>query len=149
MIDKIIPILTKDKKQILIWTIISLLIAGNLLVPMLNSLLPAIPQLTSLILAKVATTLFLISIGLFASLLILHKKIKAEPNFSRYVYSIKDQCWINPGNITDRICPICKLDKIMSPLYIKDDHWCCPKNKHGCFGKPMIFGTNAPIYNKY
>jgi hypothetical protein len=149
MIDKIIPILTKDKKLIITWTVISALIAGNWLAPVLDTLLPAIPQLTRLILAKVATTLMLISIGLFLSIFIILKKLNKEPDFSKYVHSPKDQCWINPDNETDRICPRCKLDNIMSPLYVDDNHWCCPKTEHGCFGSGVIFGTKTPIYNRY
>jgi len=138
MFDKIIHLWLKDKKQITIWSIILGLIGIVMsLSPsnILNILIQAIGQLATPILVKIIISLLLFGIGLLLSLIFLYKKIKAKPDFSKYIHSVDEQCWINPNNPDDRICPTCKLEDILSPSHRSNNRWCCPKREHGHFGE--------------
>lgn len=135
MLDKIIPLWLKDKKQKTIWFIISPLIGAALFLRPSNILIQTIGQLATPILVKIIISLLLLGIGLLLSLILLYKKIKAKPDFSKYIHSVDEQCWINPNNPDDRICPTCKLEDILSQLHRSNTRWCCPKQEHGHFGE--------------
>jgi len=129
MLNNIVSTLTKDKKLIIVWSIVSCLIGVNWLVPVLSILLRAIPELTNLMLARIIATLLFLSIGLFASLIILHKKIKLKPDFSKYIHSPEEGCWLNPDDPEDRICSVCKIEDIKTPLEHFSNYWHCPIHK--------------------
>ncbi len=117
MIDKIIPLWLKERSHQSIWLLISFLIIGCWSLPATHSLIQTIPQLTNPIMAKITITLFLLSLGLMASLGILHRK----PN-------LKDYEIINPPGFmkhrkTGRYyCHPCLFSKqIASPLSVMSE----------------------------
>lgn len=138
MFDNIIPLWLKDKKQKTVWFLTSFLIGICLLLAETNPLIQAIGQLLTPILVKITISLFLLGIGLLSSLIFLHKKIKAKPDFSKYIHSPEEQCWINPNDLDDRICPTCKIEEILSPLSKSGSRWRCAKKEHGRFGKETV-----------
>lgn len=138
MFDKIIPLWLKDKKQKTIWFLISSLIVGCWILAETNPLIQAIGQLLTPILVKITISLFLLGTGLLSSLIALHRKIKAKPDFSKYIHSTEEQCWINPNDLNDRICPTCKLEGMLSPLSKSSSRWRCAKKEHGRFGKETV-----------
>lgn len=144
MFDKIIPLWLKDKKQKTIWFIISSLMIGTVLfLPPSNILIQAIGQLATPILVKIIISLLLVGIGLLLSLILHYKKNKAKPDFSKYIHSVDDQCWINLNNPDDRICSTCKLEDILSQLHRSNNRWRCPKQEHGHFGELRPCGVSS------
>ncbi len=137
MLDNIIPLWSKNRSTITIWAVISSLIVGCWLLDEANLLIQAIGQLLTPILVKITISLFLLGIGLLSSLILLHKKVKAKPDFSKYIHSPEEQCWLNPNDPNDRICPTCKLEDVLSPLSKSNSRWRCAKKEHGLFGKEL------------
>ena len=138
MIENLIQLWSKNRSTITIWSVVSSLTLGCWFLDETNLLIQAIGQLITPILVKIIISLFLLSIGLGSSLFLLHKKIKTKPDFSKYIHSPEEQCWINPNDINDRICPTCKLDGILSPLSKSNSRWRCAKKEHGHFGKEIV-----------
>ena len=113
MIDKIIPLWLKDRFQQSIWLLISCLILGNWLLADSNILIQAIGQILTPILGKVTITLFLLSIGLTASLISLSRKLRSKPNLDDYDY-IEDPGFYIHKKTKDKYCGNCidKHDKL-------------------------------------
>lgn len=138
MFEKLIPLWLKERSHQSIWLLISFLIVGCWSLSSTNILVQDIGQLLTPILVKITISLFLLNIGLGSSLYLLHKKIKTKPDFSKYIHSPEEQCWINPNNTDDRICPTCKLEGVLSPLSKSNSRWRCAKKEHGHFGKEIV-----------
>lgn len=113
MIDKIIPLWLKDKFHQSVWFLISSLIAGNWLLSDSNILIQAIGPILTPILVKIAITLFLLSIGLLASLTSLSRKLYSKPNLDDYDY-IEDPGYYVHKRTKDKYCGNCidKHDKL-------------------------------------
>ena len=138
---KIIELWTKHRTRLTIATVLSILIPTTLSLE--AKLLPL--SLAELIgvawLAKIIPTLLISAIGLSMILLSyihsLRKQIESRPDFSKYIHSPEEQCWLNPSDPNDRICPTCKLEHVLSPLSKSNSRWRCAKKEHGLFGKEL------------
>ncbi len=86
MIAKIIKLWSENKPIITIWTAISSLLAVCWSLDETNLLLQAIGQLVTPILVKIILTLFLLGIGLIASIIVLYLKLRAKPKIKDYDY---------------------------------------------------------------
>jgi hypothetical protein len=86
MIDKIIPLLLKDRFHQATWLLISFLILGSWLLSESNVLIQAISQILTPILVKITLSLLLLCIGLIASLITLYFKLQVKPNLTEYNY---------------------------------------------------------------
>ena len=113
MIDKFIPLLLRDRFHQATWLLISCLILGSWLLSDSNILIQAIGQLPTPIMGKIIITLFLLSIGLIASLIALFRKLCAKPNLDDYEY-IEDPGFYIHKKTKGKYCGNCvdKHDKL-------------------------------------
>ena len=110
---KIITLWLKDRFHLSLWLLISLLISFNWLLSDSNTLIQAIGEILTPILAKIASTLLLLSLGLTASLIVLSRKFHTKPNLKDYDY-IEDPGYYVHKMTKDKYCGNCidKHDKL-------------------------------------
>lgn len=118
MFDKIIPLWLKDRTQLSIWIAVSSLISLNWFLSESNILIQAISQLLTSLLVKITVSLFLLSIGLIASLISISLKNHAEPKIDDYNF-IDPPGYYTHKKKRGRYCQYCLLTKpyIESPLH--------------------------------
>jgi len=113
MIDKIIPLFLKERFHQATWLLISFLILGSWLLSDSNILIQTVRQLPTPIMGKIIISLFLLSIGLIASLMAIFRKLSAKPNLDDYEY-IEDPGFYIHKKTKDKYCGNCvdKHDKL-------------------------------------
>lgn len=126
MIDKIIPLWLKDRKYLTIWLPISFLISLNWLLSESNILIQTISQLLTPLLVKITLSLFLLSIGLIASLIVLYLKHYAKPKIGDYNFINLPGYYSHKKN-GGEFCQYCLLTEpyIESPLHINANELKC------------------------
>jgi hypothetical protein len=113
LIWKIIPLWLKDRFHLTIWFLILCLILYNWLQSDLSPLIQAVEQISEPILAKIALTLLLLAVGLFASLIALSRKLHTKPNLKDYDY-IENPGYYVHKTTKEKYCGNCidKHDKL-------------------------------------
>ena len=84
MISKILGTYLKDRKLLIIWLIVAGIISSNWLFSWSDNFFQLFPQLEKPSFGKALVIMFFLSVGLFASLIVIHQKLIAKPNLNDY-----------------------------------------------------------------
>ena len=130
MLDKyletILKLCIKDNKRRATLALILLPLLG---IPFFDQTDMLVLSIGEVWLGKIALTLLILSAGLLFLIYPLIQELRNSPDFSEYEHSPKENCWLNPNNLDDRICSECKSENRLTLLEHSKYAWQCPIHK--------------------